>query len=872
MIEHRPRTHRNAFAQNRIARAFGIECLESRTLFTATLNIGAGNVLSYVEGTVGTSNSLTLSVDSANVVHVSDSGSSIVIGTAAANAGWVNNAGAITGPGASISSITIDTTDGFDMVQIVSTHVPVTVSPTQGSSQLVQLGGDPTVGAQGITAMVQVANTSGSTTLSVDDHVETAHQTISIGASVVSGLTAAPFTYGPGVTTLSLSPGGGGATTTIDGTAPNANTFYSTAGNDTIAVHAVGAGGHLSISESTPGDVNTVNLGAAGSVQGILSPITLSNVNGAIDLNIDDSADTAPVTATVGADTLLGSITGLGPGAVTFNPAQLASLTIDAGNGGNAFTFNRVLGPVGGSTIRLNAGGGNNNITVLANPVAGVLDINGEGGADHVTLRAVDPAAINGIVNLANPGGSDVLVLDASVATTPLNASFTDQSATGLVSATVNYANVTDVTVVGGQAADIFDVVPSASAAFHFDGGPSTAAPADTLHLDLTGVAGPVMTVASASNGEQGDYTFTNRMPIAFTRVGAVTPGLGNIFGRAFSAQTGQVLPGVTVFLDANANNTLDAGETQTVTDASGNYHFAMVPAGTVRVALAAPGLVVTTPAAGFASVSLAAGASANGVDLGAVAAPQAGAADLSGSFLTAPPASQIGGTTLKTKLRITNSGAALSGSLVSASVFASPNARLDPSATPIATIAIGKLTLRHGGSKIVSLALPLPAGLAAGSYFLVASLDAANTIAESNKANNVAVSGKAVGIAPPFVDLSGTLGPRLPRAVAARPVSVLVKLNNVGNSPAVGAISVSLFASTDQTFDAGDVPLTKIPGQKINLKPGKSRSLSVRFARPAGLAAGNYFLIAVVNSDQTLTEKTAANNAAVGATAVAFV
>ena len=40
-------------------------------------------------------------------------------------------------------------------------------------------------------------------------------------------------------------------------------------------------------------------------------------------------------------------------------------------------------------------------------------------------------------------------------------------------------------------------------------------------------------------------------------------------------------LPGVTIFLDANNNSQLDAGETSTVTDADGNYEFADLPAGT---------------------------------------------------------------------------------------------------------------------------------------------------------------------------------------------------------------------------------------------------------------------------------------------------
>jgi hypothetical protein len=43
-------------------------------------------------------------------------------------------------------------------------------------------------------------------------------------------------------------------------------------------------------------------------------------------------------------------------------------------------------------------------------------------------------------------------------------------------------------------------------------------------------------------------------------------------------------LPGFTIYIDANNNHVLDAGERSTTTDANGNYSFANVGPGTYRV------------------------------------------------------------------------------------------------------------------------------------------------------------------------------------------------------------------------------------------------------------------------------------------------
>jgi hypothetical protein len=102
------------------------------------------------------------------------------------------------------------------------------------------------------------------------------------------------------------------------------------------------------------------------------------------------------------------------------------------------------------------------------------------------------------------------------------------------------------------------------------------------------------------------------------------TPLLGSISGTKFQdlnsdgiRQPGEpALPGVTIFLDLNANNALDAGELSTTTDAGGAYLFTNLIAGpfTVREAIPA-GWSQTT--ANPAAVSVIAGANVAGGDFG---------------------------------------------------------------------------------------------------------------------------------------------------------------------------------------------------------------------------------------------------------------
>lgn len=99
-----------------------------------------------------------------------------------------------------------------------------------------------------------------------------------------------------------------------------------------------------------------------------------------------------------------------------------------------------------------------------------------------------------------------------------------------------------------------------------------------------------------------------------------------SISGQVFNDQNANAardagepgMAGVKVFLDSNANGKLDAGEPTQVSDASGNYTFSGLAAGSYRVREVVPtGYALTAPAAKSYSMTIASGAHSTGKNFG---------------------------------------------------------------------------------------------------------------------------------------------------------------------------------------------------------------------------------------------------------------
>lgn len=850
-----------------------VESLERRTLFTDILYNGGQGMLVFVENADGVNNRITLSTGpGAGNALIQDTSDTLLIQSNLASLGWTLSPDGHTaiGPESQITSYYLDTDDGSDTIAIQASDRPIKVQPRNAYDTVgIGTNSSPT-GAQLVLGSVFFdTQFAGAGSLVLNDTGDPTPQTVAVTGTTVTGLTPGAITYDPTLSDLTIVSGTGGNTTTIDQT-NDAPLFGGTQfrlnanGNDTVNVRQLASNSQVVTLELDPASVDTVNISNAGSSLGIYGNIVVDGFSGMAAINIDASADTFFSQGSVSLDNFGdGHITGVDAINVDFKASKLQSLDIRLGHGEgqNFFNYNVPSGVPANFIARLHTGAADTNTTIVSNPAGATLAIDGFGGNNAVHIGAFDILAsgIQGTIQASNMGiGADAIFIFGSGATAN-NVAVSDTTVTGLVPATLNLFAPASVSVMGASAADTFNVTPSATTSFSIDGGPFAPllAPADVMNVNIAGTGSAVLHLQNTAAGRQGSYTFSNRMAVSFSEVGNVTPALATIGGTIFNGQTGAPLAGVPLFLDENRNGSPDAGEPATSTDGSGNYQFTQLAAGTYPLAGGSASIVIP----GIRQdITVAAGQIVAVASLPAFSAPTPGGPDLVGTLLGAP-ASVISGSKGSLKLKVTNAGSSAARGPLQVLLRASADRAVDPSDATIATISAGTVSLRPHASKTLTLNFVYPTSLTDGAYVILATVDSANTIAESNESNNAAASPSPVNIRQAFIDLTGSFG-RLPAAIpTGKMTAVPLVITNSGNIVATGTISISFYASADGTRDAGDTFLTTIGGQKISIKPGTTRALNLRIRTPAGLMPAKHFLIAVVNADHTLMEQRLDNN-----------
>ena len=201
----------------------------------------------------------------------------------------------------------VTTGSGNDSVEVFATGVPTNLS-TSGGQDTIDVSLDGSV--QGIRGTLTIQNPPSLDTIIVSDALDTVARTATLSTFVSGGANLGSIT--------------GLAPAAIDFKyADTASVSITTgSGNDTVNVHATGVTTNL----SSFGGHDTVNVGNAGSLQGILGALNIQNPPNLTTLNINDSADATARTATLstfasgGAN--CGSITGLAPAAINFKYAD----------------------------------------------------------------------------------------------------------------------------------------------------------------------------------------------------------------------------------------------------------------------------------------------------------------------------------------------------------------------------------------------------------------------------------------------------------------------------------------------------------------------------------------------------------------------
>ncbi len=243
-------------------------------------------------------------------------------------------------------------------------------------------------------------------------------------------------------------------------------------------------------------------------------------------------------------------------------------------------------------------------------------------------------------------------------------------------------------------------------------------------------------------------------------------------------------------------------------------------------------------------------------------------ASPLAGSyFKSALPVSVIGNEAGSVKLTLTNTSDSRFSGPVKITLYASTDSSASSDDATIATITVSKITIRSGHSKTLTLHFDYPAGVTAGSYYVIAAIDATAT----NTATAQAVSSTVVSITPPVVDLAATFtGVSSIKVDPGHRDSATITITNLGNVTALGSLNLALYASTDSALDTSDTLLNTITNRKVKIRAGKSIKLHIHFTAPLGLSGGKYDLIGSVTSFTQPADGNVSNDIAVVGTAEA--
>ncbi|HZL38085.1 MAG TPA: hypothetical protein VFC78_22405 [Tepidisphaeraceae bacterium] len=110
--------------------------------------------------------------------------------------------------------------------------------------------------------------------------------------------------------------------------------------------------------------------------------------------------------------------------------------------------------------------------------------------------------------------------------------------------------------------------------------------------------------------------------------------------------------------------------------------------------------------------------------------------------------------------------------------------------------------------------------------------------------------------------DLTGLFAGHVPAALPPGGMNHLsVVVRNVGDSPAKGPVTVQLYASADPTLDTGSDVLLGSATRGINIKAAGRAPVNIRFASPAGLGDGSFYLIAKVTGGAGIGDTNTAND-----------
>jgi subtilisin family serine protease/subtilase family serine protease len=214
-------------------------------------------------------------------------------------------------------------------------------------------------------------------------------------------------------------------------------------------------------------------------------------------------------------------------------------------------------------------------------------------------------------------------------------------------------------------------------------------------------------------------------------------------------------------------------------------------------------------------------------------------------------PASGAPGSTIAVTSTSKNQGAG-SATASSTGFYLSANTSIDSTDVFLGSAAVAGLG--PGATADSPATLPIPAGTAPGSYYVIGVADWNNAIAETAETNN----DRASGLMKIGGDLVLTAVSASSTAKAGGPITIADTTKNQGIVP-VSESATGFYLSLNLTYDPTDVFLgSRAVGI---LGPAETSTASTQLLMPAGTTPGSYYVIGVADWNDAVAESSESNN-----------
>ncbi len=238
---------------------------------------------------------------------------------------------------------------------------------------------------------------------------------------------------------------------------------------------------------------------------------------------------------------------------------------------------------------------------------------------------------------------------------------------------------------------------------------------------------------------------------------------------------------------------------------------------------------------------------------------------NLTVSAVTAP-ATGVAGSVINVTNRVRNAGGVTAVGPFRIGIYLSAGSSTPGSGTLVGSRTVNSLA--GGAESVATTAVTVPAGIAAGLYFVSAVADIDETVDESSEGDNGLTASTRVEIVRPDLAMLAVSGPA--RGSTGQSISVSTSVKNVGPI-AAGAFTIGIYLSTTSTPGSG----TRIASRSVaSLAPGATTTAATSANIPPATTPGSYFLSAVADDLKVVLETgdandgtNGANNAAVAAT-----